>query len=272
MEKTHIQKITSELGLKAHQVAAVGELLDQDATVPFIARYRKEATGSLDEVAIAAIRDRLKQLEELDARRAAIIKSLEDQGKLSDELKTAVEAAETMATLEDIYLPYKPKRRTRGTIAREKGLEPLAELIFRQKGCRPEAEAEAYVDTEKAVASMEDALAGARDIIAEWINEDSEARAAMRTLFLKKGVIHSRVATDKEAEGAKYRDYFDWSEPASAAPSHRILAMRRGEREDFLNLSMAPDEEPAVAILDALFVKEEAEDSHQVATAVSDWE
>ena len=146
----------------------------------------------------------------------------------------------------------------------------MAELIFRQEGCRPEAEAEAYVDAEKAVASIEDALAGARDIIAEWINEESEARAAMRTLFLNKGIIHSRVATDKEAEGAKYRDYFDWSEPASTAPSHRILAMRRGEREDFLNLSMVPDEEPAVAILESIFVKGEAEDSREVSIAVRD--
>lgn len=270
LETAHIQKIAAELELKTNQVAAVTDLLAQDATVPFIARYRKEATGSLDEVAIAAIRDRLKQLEELDARRAAILKSLEDQGKLTDELKTAVDAAETMATLEDIYLPYKPKRRTRGTIAREKGLEPLAELIFRQDGCRPDTEAEIYVDTEKEVATTEDALSGARDIIAEWINEDSEARAAMRTLFLKKGIIYSRVATDKETEGSKYRDYFDWSEPATSVPSHRILAMRRGEREDFLNLSMMPDEEAAVAILESIFVTGEAEDSQQVSIAVHD--
>ncbi len=270
METAHIQKISTELELKAGQVAAVAELLAQDATVPFIARYRKEATDSLDEVAIAAIRDRLKQLEELDARRAAIIKSLEDQGKLTDELKASVDAAETMAALEDIYLPYKPKRRTRGTIAREKGLEPLAESIFRQEGIHPDTEAEAYIDAEKEVVSIEEALAGARDIIAEWVNEDSEARAAMRTLFLSKGVIHSRVATDKETEGAKYRDYFDWSEPAASAPSHRILAMRRGEREDFLNLSMAPDEASAIAILESIFVKGDAEDSGQVSLAVHD--
>jgi uncharacterized protein len=270
LEKSHIQKISIELELNEQQVSAVAELLGQDATVPFIARYRKEATGSLDEVAITAIRDRLKQLEELDARRTAILKSLEDQGKLTDELKTAVEAAETMAVLEDIYLPYKPKRRTRGAIAREKGLEPLAETIFKQEGASPEGEAGAYIDEEKGVASIEEALSGARDIISEWINEDSEARAAIRTLFLKKGVIQSRVATDKEAEGAKYRDYFEWSEPASSAPSHRILAMRRGEREDILNLAMAPDEETAVVILESLFIKGDGEDSHQVKAAVHD--
>jgi len=270
LEKAHIQKISNELEIRENQVAAVAELLSQDATVPFIARYRKEATGSLDEVAITAIRDRLKQLEELDARRAAILKSLEEQGKLTDELKDAVDAAETMATLEDIYLPYKPKRRTRGTIAREKGLEPLAETIFKQDGASPEEAAGPYIDEEKGVASIEEALSGARDIIAEWINEDSEARAAMRTLFLGKGVITSRVAIDKEADGAKYRDYFEWSEPAASAPSHRILAMRRGEREDFLNLSMVPDEEAAVAILESLFIKGDGEDSRQVKTAVHD--
>jgi uncharacterized protein len=270
LEKAHILKISNELELKENQVSAVAELLNQDATVPFIARYRKEATDSLDEVAITAIRDRLKQLEELDARRAAILKSLEDQGKLTDELKDAVEAAETMATLEDIYLPYKPKRKTRGVIAREKGLEPLAEMIFRQEGANPEEAAEAYIDAEKGVATMEDALSGARDIIAEWVNEDSEARAAMRTLFLGKGVITSSVAMDKEAEGAKYRDYFEWSEPASTAPSHRILAMRRGEREDILNLSMTPDEEAAIAILESLFIKGDGEDSGQVKLAVHD--
>jgi len=270
LEKAHIQKISNELELKENQVAAVAELLSQDATVPFIARYRKEATGSLDEVAITAVRDRLKQLEELDARRAAILKSLEDQGKLTDELKAAVEGAETMATLEDIYLPYKPKRRTRGAIAREKGLEPLAETIFKQEGADPEEAAGSFIDEEKGVESLEDALSGARDIIAEWVNEDSEARAAMRTLFLGKGVITSRVATDREAEGAKYRDYFEWTEPAATAPSHRILAMRRGEREDVLNLSMTPEEEAAIAILESLFVKGDGEDSLQVKAAVND--
>jgi uncharacterized protein len=270
LEKAHLQRISDELEIKEHQVTAVAELLDQDATVPFIARYRKEATGSLDEVAITAIRDRLKQLQELDTRRAAILKSLEEQGKLTDELRESVEAAETMATLEDIYLPYKPKRKTRGSIAREKGLEPLAELIFKQKGVSPESEAQAYIDEEKGVASVEDALAGARDIIAEWVNENSEARAAMRTLFLSKGVITSRVATDKESEGAKYRDYFEWSEPAATAPSHRILAMRRGEREDILNLSMIPEEEAGIALLEPLFVTGDGEDSGQVKAAVHD--
>lgn len=266
----HVLKITTELSLREPQVTATAELLAQGATVPFIARYRKEATDSLDEVLITAIRDRLKQLAELDTRRASILNSLEQQGVLTDALKDAVESAENMAVLEDLYLPYKPKRRTRGTIAREKGLTPLAELLFAQEGINPDVAAEGYVNPEKGVDCAKDALAGARDIIAEMINENSEARSILRHLYMKKGMISCRVATDMEASGAKFKDYFDWEEPAARAPSHRILAMRRGENEDILNLSMAPPEDDAIATLEPLFLTGDGADSQEVRAAIHD--
>jgi uncharacterized protein len=251
----HISKIAGELALTVAQVSATASLLGEGGTVPFIARYRKEATGSLDEVAITSIRERLAQLEELDNRREAILKSMEDRGQLTDELKEKILAAETMAVLEDIYLPFKPKRRTRAMVAREKGLEPLAQRLFGQEEMDPLAEAAAFVDSEKGVDSAEDALAGARDIIAEWVNEDQEARARMRGLFNEKGVFRSKVIPEKEMEGIKYKDYFDWEEPVAKAPSHRILAMRRGENEGFLTLRVMPPEDEALAILEALFLK-----------------
>ncbi|MFN2167857.1 MAG: Tex-like N-terminal domain-containing protein, partial [Anaerolineae bacterium] len=232
MNEQHISVIAQELNLTTAQVRAAAELLEDGATIPFIARYRKEATGSLDEVAVSQVRDRLEQLAELQKRREAILKSLEENGHLTDALHTAVEDAESLSQLEDLYLPYRPKRRTRATMAREKGLEPLAQLIFAQQGCQPAAEAAGYLDEEKQVATADDALAGARDIIAEWVAEDGQARERMRALFETSATLRSRVATGKEAEGAKYRDYFEWEEPAAGAPSHRILAMRRGERED----------------------------------------
>jgi uncharacterized protein len=231
-----------------------GQLLEDGATVPFIARYRKEATGSLDEVAVSAIRDRLTQLQELDSRRETILNSLEQHGHLTDDLKDQVLAAETMTQLEDIYLPYRPKRRTKATIAREKGLEPLALAILAQEGADPDRLAAGYVDPEKAVDSVDDALSGARDIIAETINEDQQARSRVRDLFFEKAVIRSQVVAGKESEGAKYKDYFQWEEPVAKAPSHRILAMRRGEKEDILSLSIAPQPELAIAILEDLFV------------------
>ncbi|MFO7554280.1 MAG: Tex family protein [Desulfobacterales bacterium] len=270
MEQTHPSIIAKELGITASQVQAVSVLLDEGATIPFVARYRKEATGSLDEVAITAIRDRLNQLKELDHRRETVLKSLETHGHLTDELKAAVIAAETMAVLEDIYLPYRPKRRTKATIAREKGLEPLAKIIYEQTGTDPYATATDFVDSEKGVDSAEDALAGAGHIIAEWINEDSRARDRLRRLFMEKGIIKSTVASGMEPKGAKYTDYFDWEEPIAKAPSHRILAMRRGEREDILNLTMAPPEEDAIQILDDLFVKGKGKDSEQVKFAIRD--
>lgn len=271
MNDKHILKIAKEIGITTQQTLATAELLGQDATVPFIARYRKEATGSLDEVAITSIRDRLEQLAELDKRRESIIQSLTERELLTDELSSRIDAAETMAELEDIYLPFRPKRRTRATIAREKGLEPLADIIMEQKQFTdPLLEAEDFVNLEKGVESAEDALAGARDIIAETISEDSDARSRMRELFASKSIISSSVAKDKEEDGAKFRDYFDWSESIVSTPSHRLLAMMRGEKEGFLKLHIAPPEESGEAILRRLFVRGENAASEQVELALQD--
>jgi len=271
MNEKHIAKIAGELSIRVGQVSATAELLAQDATVPFIARYRKEATGSLDEVAITAIRDRLAQLEDLDKRRESILKSLEERELLTEELKAKILDAETMSVLEDLYLPFRPKRRTRATIAREKGLEPLATMIFSQdQGIDITKEASAFVDAEKGVTSHEEALAGARDIIAEWVNEDQAARAAVRSLYAQKALFATTVQAGKEAEGAKYRDYFSWEEPVAKVPSHRILAVFRGEKEGFLDLRLSPPEEEAVAILERMFVKGESAASQQVKEAVQD--
>ncbi|MBN1628019.1 MAG: RNA-binding transcriptional accessory protein [Deltaproteobacteria bacterium] len=271
MEERHVSKIALELDIKPQQVAAVSLLLEEGATVPFIARYRKEATGSLDEVLITTIRERLSQLEELDKRREAILQSLQERELLTDELKEKIMAAETMTTLEDIYLPFRPKRRTRVTIAKEKGLEPLAEIIFKQEDSTdPMAEALSFVDAEKDVNSQEEALAGARDIIAEWINENQEAREKMRALYFEKGVFKVSVIAGKEEEGAKYRDYFNWEEPVSTAPSHRVLAIRRGEKEEILSLKISPQEEDALSLLNGMFVKGDSPASLQVREAAHD--
>ena len=248
-------KIASELGVRPQQVSATVALLEEGATVPFISRYRKEATGTLDEVQVAAIRDRLEQLKELDKRREAILKSIEEQGKLTPELKKAIDQSETMARLEDVYLPYKPKRKTKASIAKEKGLEPLATRIFEQQLAHVQEEAEKYLNLEKEVNSIDEALQGARDIIAEWISENATVRGNLRTLFLKEGVFASRVIAGKETEAAKYKDYFDWSEPIKTAPSHRVLAMRRGEKEGFLMLDALPEETVSISILEKEILK-----------------
>jgi protein Tex len=266
----HSSTISQELNIQIHQIKAVQDLLSQDATIPFIARYRKEATGSLDETQITAIRDRIHQLAELDQRRETILNSLEKNGHLTDELKEKVLAAESMTELEDIYLPYKPKRRTKGMIAKERGLEPLAQILFEQTGIDPLVSAATFVDPEKEVATEEDALQGARHIMAEWMNEDEAARTRLRALFNAKGIIRSNVIPGKEEEGVKFKDYYEWQEPAHSAPSHRILAMRRGEREDILSLSMQPAEEQAMQILEKLFLKGNGDDSAQVALAIAD--
>jgi uncharacterized protein len=270
MNEQHIVKIATDLDLQEKQVRAAAQLLDDDATVPFIARYRKEVTGGLDEVNIIAIRDQLEYLRTLDKRREAILKSLEEQEKLTDELKAKVLGAETLAILEDIYLPYRPKRRTRGMMAKEKGLEPLAEKIFKQEDMDVAAEAATFVDPEKGVNDVDDALVGARDIIAEWINEDGDARAELRDLFARKAVIRSKVLKDKEEEGLKYKDYYEWEESAVKAPSHRILAIRRGTDEGFLNFHILPDEEAAIAMLERRFVLNDGAAAEQVGQAVTD--
>jgi uncharacterized protein len=267
----YILAVSQELNLRPEQVAATARLLSEEATVPFIARYRKEATGSLDEVAVTEIRDRLAGLEELDKRRESIFKSLEERNLLTDELRSKLLAAETLSVLEDIYLPYRPKRRTRATIAKEKGLEPLAVRIFAQdRETDPRQDAAPFVDQEKGVLTVEDAIAGARDVMAEWVSEDQAARAKMRSLYREKGVFSSKVVPGKEAEGAKFRDYFDWQEPMATVPSHRMLAVRRGEKEDVLNLRVGAPEEEALAVLEELFVKGESPASGLVKEAVED--
>jgi len=270
MNEALLIAVTRELNLKLPQVSAVADLLADGATIPFIARYRKEVTGSLDEVVVAQVRDRLEQLAELQKRRETILKSMEENGHLTDELQNAVLQADTLSKLEDVYLPYRPKRRTRATAAREKGLAPLAELIFAQNGCDPLKAAAPYIDADQQVNSHDDALAGARDIIAEWVAEDSAAREKMRALFATRSTLKSRVAAGKETEGTKYQDYFEWEEPAVTAPSHRILAMRRGERDDILNLTVTPPEEDALQQLETLFVTGHGDDAEQVRLAVHD--
>jgi protein Tex len=253
-------------------------LLVEGSTVPFIARYRKEATGSLDEVAITTIRDRLAQLEALDQRRQAIVRSLEERQLLTGDLRAKIEAAETLAALEDVYLPFRPKRRTRATAAREKGLEPLATLLLRQRPpVNPEAEAARYVTPEGSdvpeelrVPTVAAALQGARDIIAEQINDDANARARIRHLFMRQATLRSAVRPGKEDEGAKYKDYFLWSEPVATAPSHRLLAILRGAAEEILSVSIQPAEEEAIRILDSLFVAGNNPSAEQVRLAVRD--
>jgi protein Tex len=273
----HVARITQELKLQANQVRAVRALIMDGATVPFIARYRKEATGSLDEVQITSIRDRFEQLEEVDQRRDAIVKSLEERNLLTDELKKKLDAAETLTVLEDIYLPFRPKKRTRATIAKEKGLEPLAEFLLQNQavaGADPQMEARRFLveteEDEKAVRTVEDALAGARDILAERMNDDESARTKMRELFQAKGVLSSKVMTGKEEEGAKFKDYFDWNESAAKAPSHRILAIRRGESEGFLYFRIQPPEEEGLSIMELLFVRGKSACAEQVKLAAQD--
>ncbi len=268
--KNYSDKIAGELALKPHFVEATIKLLDEGATVPFISRYRKEMTGTMDEVAVAGVRDRITQLRELDKRREAILKSIDEQEKLTPELKKKIEEAETMTALEDLYLPYKPKRKTRASVAKERGLEPLAKLIWEQGRFSPFDEAEKYINEEKEVADIEAALQGARDIIAEWISEDATAREQIRKLFRTEGVIKSRVLKGKEAEAAKYKDYFEWEEPLKKIPSHRLLAIRRGEREGVLTMDTFPPEEMAIDKLSRQFLKEANAATEQVELALKD--
>ena len=245
--------IAQELNISPQQVLATAKLLEEGATIPFIARYRKEATGSLDEVAIQQIRDRLEQLAELDKRREAIRASLQERDLLTPELQAQIDAAPTMAQLEDIYLPYRPKRRTRATIAKEKGLEPLADLLMQQDG-KP-IDARPFINAEKGVASEADAWAGAMDIIAERISEDARIRGQQRDLFERRAQLQSSVVKKKQDEAAKFRDYFEWQEPLDKAPSHRILAVLRGEREGFLTIHAQPNPDEALTALEKMVVK-----------------
>ena len=265
-----IPQIARELHLAGEQVEATVGLLDDGATVPFIARYRKEHTGSLDEVAITSIRDRLSQLRELRDRREAILASLEKRGLLSEELRKAVLCAESMAVLEDAYLPYRPKRRTRAALARERGLESLALRLWGQGDFDVAIAADEDVNPQAGVDNVKEALNGARDIIAEWVSEDSTARRDIRELFWSQGAISATVTAGKDAEAAKYRDYFDWQEPIASAPSHRILAMLRGEKESLLSVHIAPPVSSATAILERIFVRAETEAAQQIGLAIRD--
>lgn len=268
--QTHYHQISQEFQVSTKQVASVAEMLDEGSTVPFISRYRKERTGSLDEVAIASIRDRIGQLRDMQKRREYILKIIEEQGNLDTDLKNQIESASTMSELEDLYLPYKPKRRTKATIAREKGLEPLAKLIFEQKSDNPRQESHRFLNKEKEVLTIEDALDGARDIIAEWINENQEIRRQIRRLFSKKGIITSKVIKGKDSEGQKYKDYFKWSEEILKVPSHRLLAMRRGEKELILSIEISPDEQDAIGILERHFVRSRNQSGDQVRMSCQD--
>ncbi len=266
------QKISEELNLKPHQVSRVIELLNGGATIPFIARYRKEITGSLDEVVLTTIRDRHEQLGELEKRRESILASIEKQQKLTPELAGAIAQAETLNELEDIYLPYKPKRKTRASMAKEKGLEPLAQVLFEQNQADINTLAATFIDAEKGVATEQEALDGARDIIAEWVSENQEARQKIRELFWSEGVIEAMVIKSKSEseEAQKFKDYFDWKEPIQKTPSHRLLAMRRAEKEGFITLNIEPAEEQAIALLEKQFVKGISKASEQVSMAVKD--
>ena len=273
MQHDHHATIAEALTLREHQVAAVADLLEQGATVPFISRYRKEATGSLDEIAVAAIRDQLELLAELDKRRQSILESLEQRGLLTDELRATIINAPDKARLEDAYLPFRPKRRTRASMARERGLEPLATALLTQRGNDPHMLARHYVNKDKDVPDAEAALAGSRDIIAEMISEDSALRQTMRTFFSKKGRIRSSVVKGKEQAGATFRDWFNWEEPLRTMPGHRALALFRGEREGVLSLSLRPQDHNEREALDLLLrrvVRGKGADAQQVGQAVED--
>lgn len=268
--KNYAALISQELGLTELQVKNTLELLESGATIPFVARYRKEVTDSMDEVQIAAVRDLHAKWVELDKRRAAILDSIKEQGKLTPELEEKINNALKMSELEDLYLPYRPKRKTRGSMAIEKGLEPLAKMLMRQGFIDVKATAAKFVDVEKGVRTTEEALAGARDIMAEWISENINVRESLRNRFRTYSVISSKVVRGKEEEGEKYAIYFKASESLAKAPSHRVLAMLRGEEEGFLRLYIAPDEERALKMMEHYYLREDNDCSKQVSMAIAD--
>lgn len=263
-------RIAKELGINFVQVSNTCRLLDNGDTIPFIARYRKEATGSLDEVTIESIRDMRQKMLDIEKRRTFILNTLEEENVITDELRLKIENAETLVELEDLYLPYKPKRKTRASIAKEKGLEPLADIILRQQNIDVKSKAEQFVSEEKGVVSAEDAIHGASDIIAERINEDAYTRSKIRNLFNKKAHIVAKVAKGMEDEGNTYRQYFDYDELLTKAPSHRILAVFRGENEKILKLKIRPDEAEAMSILDRIYVRGNNESSEIVRRSAED--
>jgi uncharacterized protein len=270
MESKYIQNIAEKLGLSLKQINNVYQLQSEGATIPFMARYRKEATGNMDEVAIGNVVEEIKYFTELEKRKETVLKTIDGQGKLTPELKDRIEGTLDLTVLEDIYLPYKPKRKTRATQAIEKGLEPLAKLIFEQGNIDPESEAAAYIKEE--VKDSKEALQGARDIIAEWVSEHEEARNKVRQLFTETGTLVSKVFASKkdEPEAQKYRDYFEFSEPLSQSPSHRIMAIRRAEKEGYLSMDITIEKESAVDELVRMFVKDNNPAGDEVRMAVED--
>ncbi|MEL6721284.1 MAG: Tex family protein, partial [Bacteroidota bacterium] len=268
MNKTYIQLLTQSINISARQIENTLALLNEGATIPFIARYRKEKTGSLDEVQIAAIQKEQNRLQEIDKRRESILKSIEEQGKLTDDLKNRIEASWSMTELEDLYLPYKKKRKTRASAAKEKGLEPLAKTLMQQRNSDVEGLAAKYLSDE--VESIEDALQGARDIIAEWVNEDEKARTKVRQSFKKYATVRAKVARGKDDDNSVYKDYFAFEEPLKRIPSHRLLAILRGESEGILRVYVAPDEEETIEQLDRIFIKGYGNASEQVELAIKD--
>ena len=260
--------IAKNLNLREQQVANTLRLLSDGATIPFISRYRKEMTGELNEVEIQEIQIQFEKLTELEKRKEAILKSIEEQGKLTPDLKKRIESCQTLTEAEDIYLPYKPKKRTRAEIARGKGLEPLARLLMRQDERDPEGKALAYVKGE--VNSIEEALQGAKDIIAEWVNENEQTRDRVRKCFQYDAQISSKLIKGKEKEAEKYQNYFDTNEPLRRCTSHRLLAMRRGEKEGFLRINIAPDEENALNRIKPQYVKGHTMSTQMVEDAIQD--
>ena len=269
-EQNYALRIAQTLNLTEEQVRNTLDLLETGATIPFISRYRKEVTGSLDEVQIGNIKDLYAKWLELDKRRAAILDSISEQGKLTPELREKIEQAETMSVLEDLYLPYRPKRKTRASVAVEKGLQPLAKLLWAQRPLNLEREAAKYVSEEKGVASVEEALAGARDIIAELISENAGTRNRLRQTFQRYSRISTRLIPDKIDEDEKYRMYYKSEELLAKAPSHRILAMLRGEEEGVLRVHIAPDEERTLADMKHRIVKNNSNSAQQVWMAATD--
>lgn len=263
-------RISGGMNLQVWQVFNTLNLMEGGATIPFMARYRKEMTGGLDEVLLASIRDKYEALKELEKRRSFILSSLTDLQVLTPELEKDITNASTLVELEDLYLPYKPKRRTKATIAREKGLEPLANLLMKQLPVDIEEKAEKFVDPAKSVSDINEALTGARDIIAEWISEDKTAREKMRNIFTREANIISKPVKGKELEGMNYQNYFEVNENLFKAPSHRVLAMFRGEEEGFLKLSIDPDENSPIQALKRLFIKANNEAAQQVDMALKD--
>jgi hypothetical protein len=268
---TPIQLIAQRLNLREKQVEQTIALLDEGATIPFISRYRKEATGGLDEVAVAAVAEQHRQLDELEHRKAFVLETIEAQGALTDELRARITACWDATEIEDIYLPFKPKRRTRAQMAREKGLEPLAHRLLLRPNSDPEQEAEGFLTDE--VGTVDEALQGARDIIAEQISEDEHSRQMLRRIYSREAVITSKAVKGKSEtpEAAKYRDYFEWSEPLKRCTSHRLLAMRRGESEGVLRVTITPaDDERATEQVARRYVKSGTRAAEQVEMAAGD--